>query len=343
VRTYKTTLVSTAVLSSLAALGCSGFPSFRQGSQTTPLGVAQPGPMTKFANAVADSSLGKSVSKALQTKKKKATPKNDPTALATGVKRSTASDYVTMGENLEQSGDGEGARRMFHKALEMEPHHLGALIGLGRHFDRQGQFDRASEHYAEAAKYHPKDATAFNDLGLCYARQRKYDEAAKALSRAIELEPDCARYRNNIAMVLVAQGCVSEALAHLTDAHGPAIAHYNLGFLLSRQGLNDAALEQFQLALQYNPGMEEARDWIAALNSLEAGPAEQAIAATSTSAPESTEAEVEPTLGNGVSRDRVTVAARGTTRRDSPDVSADSSNLQPLPAVGPSASPILRR
>jgi Flp pilus assembly protein TadD len=302
--------------------------------------------MTKFANAVAGSSFGKSVSKALQTTKKKPAPKNDPTSLAAGITPTKASDYVAMGENFEQNGDSEGARRMFHKALEKEPHHLGALVGLGRHFDRQGQLDRASEHYLEATKYHPKEAVAFNDLGLCCARQRRYDDAVQALNRAIALEPDSALYRDNVAMVLVAQGRISEALAHMTDAHGPAIAHYNVGYLLSKRGLHEAALEQFQLALNCNPSMEEAREWVLALSLPEQGAAEQAIvSAPDPASPvspvsiqvEPRDFEVQP--GNALPRGRENVAARNVSPRALPA----GTNLQPLPAVSDAGSPAIRR
>ena len=335
--TNRALIVSVAALSWVAASGCTTLPSFRQPAPTNPLGVSQPGPMTKFANAVAGSSLGKSVSKALQAKKKPA-PKNDPTALAAGIAPTKPSDYVAMGENLEQNGDGEGAREMFHKALKMEPHHLGALIGLGRHFDRQGQLDRATEHYLEASKYHPKESIAFNDLGLCYARQRRYDDAVKALSRAVELEPDRALYRNNIAMVLVAQGRVDQALAHLTDAHGPAVAHYNIGYLLSKRGQDDAALEHFQRALQYNPAMEEARDWVLAMTLPEQAGPEQAIASVpvQTFAPDEP-SRVEP--GSGLLRERENVAARPIVPRTSPA----GINLQPLPSVGGEVSPTILR
>ncbi len=344
--TNKALIVSLAALSWAAASGCTAFPSLRQPAQTNPLASSQPGPMTKFTNAVAGSSFGKSVSKALQTAKKRPAPKNDPTALATGINPTKPSDYVAMGENLESSGDAEGARRMFHKALEMEPHHLAALIGLGRHFDRQGQLERASEHYLEATKYHPKEAVAFNDLGLCYARQRRYDDAVKALNRAIALEPDSALYRDNIAMVLVAQGRTAEALAHMTDAHGPAIAHYNLGYLLTKRGLNDAALEQFQRALKFNPSMEEAREWVLALSLPEQGvpgqgAPEQAIA----SAPASpTPVAVEPGStavqpGTGLPRNRVNVASRDLAPRMPPA----GMNLQPLPAVGETGYPAILR
>lgn len=334
-RTYRR-LVAVAALSSLAASGCTGLPSFRPAAQTTPLGVAQPGPMAKLANAVADSKVGKSVSKAWQAKTKRPSPKNDPTAISTGIVEPKAGDYVAMGESLEQEGNGEAARGMFHKALEMEPHNLGALVGLGRHFDRQGQLDRACEHYLEATRFHPDEPTAFNDLGLCYARQGQYDDAIKALSRAIELQPDRALYRNNIAMVLVAQGRIDEALSHLTDAHGPAIAHYNLGFLLTKQGHNRAALDQFQLALNCDPALGAARDWVAALTEQSTGPSGEAIV----SAPETIESQGDITPVEA--RERENIASRGVVARPSSYVD-ENNNLQPLPPVGGSASPTIRR
>ncbi|HEX5446355.1 MAG TPA: tetratricopeptide repeat protein, partial [Pirellulales bacterium] len=199
------------------------------------------------------------------TVKKPKPPTNDPTSLATKVKPITPDDYVRLGTTMEQNGDIEGAREAFHKALAMQPHHLGALRGLGHLFDRQGQLERATEHYVEATQHHPKDAAAFNDLALCLARQGSYDQAAAACRHAIELKPDSMLYRNNIATILVAQGRNDEALAHLIDAHGPATAHYNLGYLLDKQGRRELAIEQFQLALTADPGMDQAREYIDAL------------------------------------------------------------------------------
>lgn len=339
-RRNKFVVVGQAAFTALATLGCTGFPTF-QGGQTTPLGATRPGPMKQLATSVSESRFGQSVSKVFQTAKKKPAPENDPTSLAAGVVPTKASDYVAMGENLEQNGDGESARRMFHKALEMEPHHLGALVGLGRHFDRQGQFDRASEHYLEATKYYPNDAIAFNDLGLSYARQRRFDEAVTALSRAVELAPDRALYRNNIAMVLVAQNRIDEALSHLTDAHGPAIAHYNVGFLLNRRGMKKAALDQFQLALNNDPSMADAREWVDALNlPMEQGGEQMLAAAPDSIAPQAEEPDSPP--DSAAPHGRENVAVRNLVPPVSTAAEA-AGKLQPLPPVVDEASPATRR
>lgn len=265
-------LIPGSLLLVLAA-GCSSGPSFgnKQGIQPGPYGgqASRPGPVKQLASKVSDSSLGKSVSKVFQTTstKKRKPDFNDPVSLATKTKPADADFYVDAGNVCAKDNDAESARVNYHKALEMKPHHLGALLGLARLFDRQGQLERATEHYLEAAKHHPGEAAIYNDLGLCYARQAKYDDAVKALSRAVELQPDRALYRNNIATVLVVQGRTNEALAHLTDAHGAAIAHYNIGFLLNKRGQRRQALEQFKLALQTDPSMTSAEQWIASLSS----------------------------------------------------------------------------
>jgi len=272
---FKVTLLAMIPASLLLVLaaGCSSGPIFgnKQGIQTAPYPgqASRPGPVKQLASKVSDSNLGKSVSKAFQTAStKKHKPNfNDPVSLATKTKPPDADFYVDAGNVCAKDNDAENARVNYHKALEMKPHHLGALLGLARLFDRQGQLDRATEHYLEAAKHHPGEAAVYNDLGLCYARQAKYDDAVKALSRAVELQPDRALYRNNIATVLVVQGRINEAIAHLTDAHGAAIAHYNVGFLLNKRGQHRQALEQFKLALQSDPSMTAAGQWIESLSS----------------------------------------------------------------------------
>jgi tetratricopeptide (TPR) repeat protein len=271
----KVTLVSLAqgaILLTLA-VGCSSGPLFggKQGIQSSmfPSQTAKPGPVKQLAAKVGDSSVGRSVSKLFKTAsaKKPKPAVNDPVSLARKVKKPDADFYVDAGDWCVKGNNIEGARENYHRALEMKRHHLGALLGLARLFDRQGQLERATEHYLEAVEHHPKEAIAFNDLGLCYARRQKYDEALAALNRAVELQPDRVLYRNNIATVLVVQGRIDEALAHLTDVHGAAVAHYNIGFLLNRRGQRAQALDQFALALKADPSMNAAQQWIDSLSS----------------------------------------------------------------------------
>lgn len=283
------TLTQAASLLVLGAGCASSTPGRSAGLQATPTFGQQtkPNPVKQLATKVGESSFGKSMSKAfgLTSTKNKAPHIKDPVSLAEKPKPPDAALYVSLGDLRVRENDAEGAREMYHKALSMEPHHLGALLGLARLFDRQGQLDRAAQHYVEATKHHPKEAAAFNDLGLCYARQGKYDEAVAALQRAVELMPDRVLYRNNIATVLVAQGRVDEALVHMTDAHGVAAAHYNIGYLLNKRGRQRQALNHFALALQADPKMTAAQDWVDSLSAQAGGDSQGPMYTASNFAP----------------------------------------------------------
>ena len=44
------------------------------------------------------------------------------------------------------------------------------------------------------------------------------------------------------------------------------MAHYDLGYMLNKRGMKAAALQEFTLALQVNPGMALARQWVERLS-----------------------------------------------------------------------------
>jgi hypothetical protein len=76
------------------------------------------------------------------------------------------------------------------------------------------------------------------------------------------LEPANPLYRNNIATVLVDQEKFREAFDQLRQVHNEAAAYYNLGYLLTKKGKNQAALHSFSCALQVDPSMGAARQWV---------------------------------------------------------------------------------
>ena len=78
----------------------------------------------------------------------------------------------------------------------------------------------------------------------------------------MELAPKNPLYRNNIATVLVDQGRLREAFAHLKQAHGEAAAYYNMGYLLNKKGQTQAAMQHFALALKADPSMVAAQRWL---------------------------------------------------------------------------------
>jgi len=186
--------------------------------------------------------------------------------------------YVQLARVHEQSGSYDQALADYEKALAIDEKFAPALVGCAHVYDRQGQKVKATEYYLKAVKAHPHDASVANDLGLCYARQGKFDLALKYLNKAVELQPDRELYRNNIGTVLVELGRTDEAVAQVAAVYGEPIAHYNVGIVLQQRGRRKAAAEQFALAVQKDPGLAQAREWLARLN-VDAEPQERLASA----------------------------------------------------------------
>jgi Tfp pilus assembly protein PilF len=187
-------------------------------------------------------------------------------ASATAEKKPGPSVFVALAQVNERNGNLEGAELQYQKALKLDPTHLGALVGYARLEDGRNNFDAATKLYNRAIKKHPEEASVYNDLGLCYHRRGRLPEATKALEKAVELQPARRLFRGNLAAVLVEQGKTDAALTQLVAAHGEAVGHYNLAYLLTQKKDNKAAIVHFQKALEKDPSMTPAREWLAQLS-----------------------------------------------------------------------------
>jgi tetratricopeptide (TPR) repeat protein len=189
------------------------------------------------------------------------TTSNDPIALASKNTPPNAALYVSLAKLQERSGNTETAVEEYNKALDAEPTNLAALLGLARLYDRLGRYEDALKLYDTAVQAHPENASVANDYGLCLARAGKLYESAQALRRAISLDSKKVLYRNNLATVLVEQQRPEEAFDVLVGAHGEAVAHYNVGYLLMQRERKSDAHRHFLAASRLDPNFKEARQW----------------------------------------------------------------------------------
>lgn len=191
----------------------------------------------------------------------------DPLALSNKPAKIGADVFLTAGAFFEGQGQLDRARQQYERALESEPNHVVALVSLARLSDREGNSVEAEAIYQRALAAHPQSGLAHNDLGLFHARKGHPQQAAAELQRAVECEPENMRYGNNLATVLVELGQYEPAFAQLRKTSQPAEAHYNLGFLLHRNGQDRLAAQHFTEAVRLNPGLQPAQDMLARLNS----------------------------------------------------------------------------
>jgi tetratricopeptide (TPR) repeat protein len=196
-------------------------------------------------------------------------PEDDPLRLDRLPKRIGPEVYVGAARLLENQGKIEGAEGKYLEALQASPDDLSALVGLARLYDRAGQGAKAIDTYQLARKAHPTSSLVCNDLGLCYRRQKQLEKSLAAFRQAIELQPDNAKYRNNLAAALVEADRDDEALRALTEVSPPAVAEYNLAYLLQERGRPGDAITHLQRAVAIDPHLESAQDLLAQLGGRE--------------------------------------------------------------------------
>jgi tetratricopeptide (TPR) repeat protein len=238
-------------------------------SNMTPTGSVTPGPMSAawWTNAWEKNPVADWLSKEKKTaatyqsmSQQPQVPKvQDPISLGFASGEPSAQLYVSMAELSDKGGNTDQARELYQKAYSLEPDDLPALLGHARLEDRQGRLDDAIPIYQKAITAHPQNTTLLNDLAICYARKKQLQTSLNLLEQAVQLQPDKLIYRNNIAKVLTEMDRQEEALVHLAVVHPPAVAHYNLGFLLAQRGRMEEATQFLAQATAIDPEMHTAR------------------------------------------------------------------------------------
>ena len=360
-------LRTAAALITAASMGLSGCASTKPGDND--FGQDPQGTGSKLAAALSPAAIGKSVSntykagsekvsKAIKPKPKAPEGAQSRTSSTAWWSRKntdpepTADFFVALARVHEQTGEWDQAVMQYEKAIAIDSHSAPALVGYAHLLDSRGQKVKALDYYVRAVKSNPDDASVVNDLGLCYARQGKFDLALQYLGKAVELQPDRELYRNNIATVLVQIGHSRsrkrgrQAQVAAVYASEP-IAHYNVGVLLKQQGKRLEAVDQFAKAVEQDPGMDDAREWLDRLNAEEAPREELA----SVQVAESTEgngistptAHAQPVTDDGLepasrpsSRARVASRPKTDGTQYSPPVTSDSDAAGTPPAPTPS-------
>jgi len=268
--------IALAIALPLAPIGCSTPATAKPGDPFSAL--TQPKPEPTFAEKFSNSFKANTAKAGGMFAGKKSDSELDPISLSHKTAKPGLDLYISMAEAAERVGNVEEADRQFQAALKQAPNDLNVLLAYAHSLDRRGDFVKATSHYKKAIEKHPQEAGPRNDLGLCYHRRGMLREAADSLIRAVELQPDRKLYRNNLAAVMVDMGNIDEAYGQLQAAHGDAIAHYNIGYMLAKKGQNSAALTHFHKAASVDPSLVAAREWIVRLSPSERGMPSETIA-----------------------------------------------------------------
>jgi DNA-directed RNA polymerase subunit alpha len=96
---------------------------------------------------------------------------------------------------LADRGDTYGAIEYFERAVDMDPHHTGAMFRLAALNDLLGNDDEAIRLYEQSLSTPPLFLGALLNLGILYEDKENYSAAAYCFRRVLEVYPNHERAR----------------------------------------------------------------------------------------------------------------------------------------------------
>ena len=165
----------------------------------------------------------------------------------------SADQHVQAGLALEAEGRTQRAEREYRKALDIAPHHVGALNNLGQLLYTLGRAANAAPYFERAIRAAPNDVISWSNLGAVLHEMGDESGARNAFERALSINPFFSGARLNLANLLRSQGLLGEARPHyrflLERNPGKGLARWNLAALEGLAGNVDGA---FALFAQYH-------------------------------------------------------------------------------------------
>src|SRR5688572_13789922 len=186
--------------------------------------------------------------------------------------------HYMLGLSAWKSGDLAKSAQAFDKALGIDPQHIKSLVNSSRVFIEQKRHDEAIARLTRAAEIDAESVEVHRLLGRTFHTQGRKDEAEDAYRRAIELNELDAWSMNNLGLLFLETQRAEEALPLLAKAvelrHDVPAFQNNLGMALEHTGRFKAAATAYSGALAADPGYGKAKQNLARVEAVKAGPEE---------------------------------------------------------------------
>lgn len=173
------------------------------------------------------------------------------------------------------------ARLDYERAIEIDPKHVPAYLGLARLHELSKNHAAAIATYEKALKEVPKEAAVWFEAGMIHAQHKEWEPSLLKLQKAAALAPDNQRVQKTYGMALARAGRIDECLAKLTPIDGAAQAHCTVGRMLHHLQQDQQSMQHVRIALQIDPNLKPAQQLLAELE----GRAQTATAAADPAEP----------------------------------------------------------
>lgn len=128
----------------------------------------------------------------------------------------TAEDWYELGCDCdEEEMDLSRAMIAYERALELDAHHVGALVNLGNVYYRMGQIDEARRLYDRALAIDPQNPNVHYNLGNVYDDLEEHRTAIRFFESALKLRPGNADAHFNLGLVHDRLGNVEKVRRHM--------------------------------------------------------------------------------------------------------------------------------
>jgi tetratricopeptide (TPR) repeat protein len=188
--------------------------------------------------------------------------------LAIHAKSDFAEAYCNLGSVLHEKKDLPAAENYLRKSLELRPDFAGALSNLGAVLQGQKRYQEAEQTYRQGLALDPDLPDLLVNLGSCLAVQGKAPEAIEILTRSVALNGASAPARYSLAAALHMERQEDAALAEYNAAieikPDYAEAYYNRSFVHLSRGDFAAGWRDYEWRLRckdYKPRRFDVPQW----------------------------------------------------------------------------------
>jgi tetratricopeptide (TPR) repeat protein len=178
--------------------------------------------------------------------------------------------YYYLGRLSVEMKDFSSAETYFRKSLSENPHRFDTIAALARLYEELAPNQpHAEETACQAVHADPTRGEAWALLARAYAMCGCWAQSAEAIAHAEQSDPaNLMPYYSAAAGAIergenldLAAGYLAKYLAQAPEGDAPseAYAHWQLGLALEKQGDNDQAAAELQIALDRDPALEAAK------------------------------------------------------------------------------------
>jgi tetratricopeptide (TPR) repeat protein len=188
------------------------------------------------------------------------------------VQLSPVHGHLAQAELAREAKDEAKVEESLRQAVKADPKNYEAqtaLAGFYTHLPRRNT-EEAEKHAREALRLDPGRAKAYSILATVLALERRWNELEAVLSASEKAVPDdlAPYFHSTNALLEVGvelqrgEAYARKYLGQEPEGEEPdrAHAHRLLGLVLEKQGRNQQAISELEIAMQMNPRFKEAKE-----------------------------------------------------------------------------------